>query len=58
MAHHEKDGHHEHEHMGGKHHAGKHHGLGKKESGFGAKLGKMKGKTEMEGPHHDGMHHK
>jgi hypothetical protein len=38
------------EHMGGKHHS-KHHGMGKKEAGFGAKLGRHKGKMSMEGPH-------
>jgi len=52
MAHHKdgKDGHEE--HMGGKHHSGKHHGMGKKEAGFGSKLGKHHmGKAKMEGPH-------
>jgi hypothetical protein len=57
----------EHEHMGGKHerehqskHGGGHHGgFGRKEHGFGGKLGKMHpGKAGIEGPHHDGMHHK
>lgn len=40
-------------HMGGKS-RGKHHGMGRKEHGFGAKLGKMhKGSEKMiEGPHH------
>jgi len=43
------DGH----HMGKKHGGSKHHGLGKKESGFSAHLGKMKhGKSGLEGPHH------
>lgn len=39
------------EHMGGKRHK-MHHGMGKKEHGFGAKLGKHKGGLKMEGPHH------
>lgn len=40
------------EHMGGKHKGGKHMGMGKKEHGFGSKMGKMgKGKMNMEGPH-------
>ena len=40
-----------HEHMGGKHHS-KNHGMGKKEVGFGAHLGKMGGKkSSLEGPH-------
>jgi hypothetical protein len=39
------------EHMGGKHSHGKHHGMGKKEAGFGAKLGKSHGKSGLEGPH-------
>ncbi len=38
-------------HMGGKSSHGKSGGLGKKEAGFGAKLGKMKGKSGLEGPH-------
>ncbi len=39
------------EHSMGKHHMGK-GGLGKKEMGFGAKLGKEKhGKSGLEGPH-------
>jgi hypothetical protein len=47
------------EHMGGKHGSEKHGGkMGHKEHGFGAKLGKMHGKAGIEGPHHDGMHHK
>ena len=40
------------EHMGGKHH-GK-GGMGKKEGGFSAHLGKKIGKMDMEGPH-EGM---
>ena len=39
------------EHLGGKHSKGE-HGMGKKMHGFSAGLGKMKGKTNMEGPHH------
>lgn len=51
MAHH-KEHESKHESMGGKHHEGKRHGMGKKESGFGAKLGKHHmGKAKMEGPH-------
>jgi hypothetical protein len=46
---------HEGHHMGAKHGGGKHHGMGKKEMGFGAKLGKEHGKGHMgkgiEGPH-------
>jgi hypothetical protein len=36
-----------------------HKGMGKKEAGFGARLGKMaKGKGKMEGPHGKEMGHK
>ena len=42
--------HHGEHHMGKRGHEGKkHHGMGKKEAGFGAKLG-HKGKMNMEGP--------
>ena len=53
MAHLEKEKHEmkREEHMGGKH-SSKHHGMGKKEHGFGGKLGKGKmGKSGLEGPH-------
>lgn len=50
---HEKEEHKGGHKMGGKH--GMHHGgavMGKKEHGFGAKIGKHMGKsTKMEGPH-------
>jgi hypothetical protein len=47
------------EHMGGKHGSEKHGKMGRKEHGFGGKLGTMHhGKAGIEGPHHDGMHHK
>jgi hypothetical protein len=45
-----KEGHEE--HMGGKHSGAKRSGFGKKEKGFGAKVGKNMGKpTNLEGPH-------
>lgn len=43
------EGHKKAEHMGKKHHMGKAHM--KKEAGFGAKLGREKGKMSMDGPH-------
>ena len=37
--------------MGGKMKSGKSHGMGKKTTGFGSRLGKMKGKSGMiQGP--------
>lgn len=51
MAHHKEEMDGKEKRMGGKH-GGKSHGMGKKEAGFGAKLGKMNmGKAKMEGPH-------